>query len=97
MNEREEQRILNLVLDAARRNDEMTHTELWVAARWLNGLKIRDRVPMQMAILQSSASLIWVTFLLDALRKLEVEHEEIADGVPFEHDGMTLVATRVEA
>lgn len=93
MDEREEQRILKLVIEAARRNDAQSYVELWVAARWLNEQEPRDRISLLMAIQQSSAALIWMAFLLDAIGKLEAEHEQITDGLPFEHDGTTYVAS----
>jgi hypothetical protein len=97
MEEREEQRIVELVTRAALRNDEASWTELWTAARWLHRLSAEDRAAMTATILESDprVAAVWATFLLEALERMERQHESIADGEAFEHDGETYRAARV--
>jgi hypothetical protein len=97
MDERTEQKILSLVTQAALRNDDQTYVELWTAASWINRLEIPARAAMTTAILGADprVAVVWASFLLDALAKMEAQLEEIADGVPFEYDGMKLQAVEV--
>lgn len=98
MDERQEQRLLSLVTQAALRNDDRSFVEFWTAATALNNLEPGERVEMLATILRADpqVALIWVTFLLSALGKMEAQFEEIADGIEFEHDGMRLVAQRID-
>ena len=96
--ERQEQRILSLITQAALRNDDESYVELWTAARAINDMEIEQRAAMTTTLLGADPIVltIWVTFLLDALKKMEAAHDELAQGVPFDYDGMTLVAAPVE-
>jgi hypothetical protein len=99
MLERDEQKLLDLVTRvAANPSGDEAYTELWVAARWLVREDVKDQIAMTQALLQADPMVrtLWATFLLDAFGKLERQMDDIADGVPFQHDGMTLRAVVVD-
>ena len=71
------------------------HDEMWVAARWIT--RLDDPPGMMTEIFEDEErAYFFACFLVLALSKVEKQIEEIEEGISWESEGMTFVASRLD-